>query len=143
MDLELLLAALALPLPLLVSLLVDTRSERVLEAKRNLVHDKDQRREGKTSWLSQPDRRAQERHGRTVVHWCVGDVERETRHHVVHQNAKVVAQVGPCDAECPHGGQDEDVSARDQGGGDEFGEGCHEEGMGGLLAEGALVAGAC
>jgi len=140
---KLLLTTLALPLRLLVPLAIDARCERILKAERNLIYDQDQRREREASRLTEPDGRAQERHGRAVVHRRVGHVEWESSHHLVHQDAKVVAQVRPRDAERPHRGEDEDVSARDERGGDELGEGSREEGMSGLVAEGALVAGEC
>lgn len=45
-----------------------------------------------------------------MVHWVVGDIEWEVGDSVVHENTKVVAQVGASDSERPHGGQDKNVA---------------------------------
>lgn len=69
-----------------------------------------------------------------MVHGRAGDVERETGDLVVHQDAKVVAEIGARDAQGPHARDDKHISDNEEGGGGVL------DGVGGEDVEGGLVA---
>ena len=128
------------PAPPPFSLGVDFRGEGVLELQGDEVHEEDLGGQEEAGGAGKPQRAAEEAHGAAPVHWRVGDVERETRHDLVEQDAKVVAQVGARQAQRPHGRQDEYVAEREQAAGQDG----HQRVLGqkggrGLIAEGALV----
>lgn len=59
---------------------------------------------------------------------------------MIHQDAKVIAQIRARDAERPHAAQHEEVTGREEDIGDGLTGQVLEEGMAGLKAEGAFVA---
>jgi len=61
---------LTLDLLLSFSLGIDTCSEWVLVSQSNLVHQEYQSCQHHSSWLSEPQCRAQEAESRAIVHWC-------------------------------------------------------------------------
>jgi len=130
-----------LGLLLSVPLRIDLGGEGVFEAEGDLVYREDQRSKKDARWLAVPQSSTQEAHRRTVVHGRTSDVEREAGDDLVHQNAEVVAEVGPRDAEGPHGGQDEDVAAGDEDDGQALREEGLEGWMAGLVPERSLVEG--
>lgn len=105
-----LLAALLRPLPLRI----DLRRERILKAQCDLVDNQHESAENKPSRLSIPQRGAHEAHEASIVHWRPGNVEREARHDVVHQDAKVIAEICARDPQRPHAAQDEDIATGDE-----------------------------
>jgi hypothetical protein len=102
-------ALLSLP-PLLVPLGINHAREGVLPPPRNAVCRSDDACQQDACRLSVPKRGCQEAHGATMVHGCLADVERKGGDWRVHEDAKVVAEIGPRDAERPHRGQDEGVA---------------------------------
>lgn len=74
-----------------------------------------------------------------MVHGRIRDVEREARHHLVHEDAEVVAQKCACDAQRPGRRYNEDVPRGDQGIREILGFRGFEERVGRLVAESALV----
>lgn len=58
---------------------------------------------------------------------------------MVHEDAKVVSEVCACDSECPHGGEDKDVSGDEEGSGECFYGGDGEELVRGLVLECGVV----
>jgi hypothetical protein len=61
---------------------------------------------------------------------------------VVHQDAKVIAEVCPSDTESPHTGENEDIATDEESAGEGFGEGRRDEvGMARLVAESAFISG--
>lgn len=81
----------------------------------NGVHGEDKDGDQDAGWFGEPQGGSQEGEGGAVVHWVVGDIEWEVGDSVVHEDAKVVAQVGASDTEGPHGGQNEDVAPGEAG----------------------------
>lgn len=128
-------------LPLALPLGIDLARERILKGQSNFVHDKDQRRQHDARRLTKPQRRAQEAHRAAVVHRRVRDAEREPRHHVVHQDAEVVAQVRARDAQRPHARQHEHVAGPDERHGQRLRHGRLQQRVRGLTAQRALVHG--
>lgn len=74
-----------------------------------------------------------------MVHRRTRNIEREPSDNLVHQNAKVIAQIRSCHAECPHAAQHQRVAAEQEPDREALGEGREEEGMCWLGAQGALV----
>jgi hypothetical protein len=74
-----------------------------------------------------------------MIHGRFADIERETRHRRVHEDAKVVAEVGARDAEGVHGCQDEGVSREEERDCGVFDERGGEGGVGRLGREGFVV----
>lgn len=60
------------------------------------------------------DRGAKKGQRRSVVHWRIGDVERERCHPVIHENAKVIAQICAGNAQSPHATEHEKIAGGDQ-----------------------------
>lgn len=83
---------------------------------------------------------AQKRHGRPVIHRRARDVERERLDNVVHQDAKVIAQVSAGNSECPHAAQHEDVATSDQRVRDVIRGGALEQRVRRLRTESSLIA---
>jgi hypothetical protein len=138
MHLQTLLSTLlGLPLPLGVNL----RSERILKPQSHRVNSENKSRQQHTRRLAKPKRRAQETEGAAMVHGRRANAEREPGHHLVHQDAKVVAQVRARDAERPHAGQHQRVAAEQQADGQALRERAQQGRVSGLGAQGALVDG--
>jgi hypothetical protein len=131
---------LTLSLLLSLPLGVDPTGEGILICQSNLVDQEYQAGQHNSSRLSKPQCRSQEAEGRTIVHGSRTNVEGEACDHVVHEDAEVVAEVGACDAESVHGGQDEDVAGDEQSNGQGFRHRAKKERVGRLASEGALIA---
>lgn len=106
---------LALGLLPLLPLGIDPGGKRIFKPKGNLVNRKHQSTQHDTGRLAEPERRAQETERASIVHGCRTDVERKASHHVVHQDSKVVTEIGASDAQGPHGREDENVAAGEEG----------------------------
>lgn len=125
--------------PLAFPLGIDASGEGVFVAEGDLIDDIHPHSEEKPSWLAIQDGDAKETASRSVVHGRVGNVERETRDHAVHEDAEVVAQKCACDAQSPGGRYDENVPHGDQGICEVTGFRGFEERVGRLVAECMLV----
>lgn len=69
----------------------------------NLVDNEDDGRDDQASRFLVPNGSPDEAHGRTVVHGVLHDIEREAGHPFLHQNSKVIAEVGACRVHDPQG----------------------------------------
>jgi hypothetical protein len=77
-----------------------------------------------------------------VVHGVVGHIEGEAGDSLVHENAKVVAEVGSGDAQGVHGGKDQHVANSKQHNGqrlDNVNVGDRQQNGGGLLLKSLVV----
>lgn len=72
------------------------------------VHHKDLGSQKKTSHLALVQSNAQEVQGASPVHGRAGHVEREAGDGSIHEDSKVVAQVGASHTKSPHARQDKD-----------------------------------
>lgn len=125
-----------------VSLGVNLAGEGLFELEGNGVHERDKGGDEQTRGLGVPQRRRQETQRGAVVHGVVGHVEGEARDPLVHENAKVVAQVGACDAQSVHGGEHQHVAHTKQHHGqglDDVGVGDGQQDGGGLLLKSLVV----
>ena len=75
-----------------------------------------------------------------MIHGRLANIKRKRRYGRVHQDAEVIAQICACDAERPHGGEDEGIAGEEDGDGGVFDEGGGEGRVGGLGGEGFVVA---
>lgn len=82
--------------------------------QRNAIYQQHLRRQQHPRRSAIQQRRPQKAHRAPVIHRRAGDVEREARHGLIHQDAKVIPQVRARDAEGPCGGEDEDVATYDE-----------------------------
>ncbi|KAI3484933.1 hypothetical protein L1887_51823 [Cichorium endivia] len=98
----------------LLGLAIDVGREGLLEAQCDRIHDHHQHAQQQTGRLAEPQRHGDKAHGAAPVHGVGHHIEREARHHAVHQDAKVVAQVGARHAQCVHGRQHKHVARRKQ-----------------------------
>lgn len=89
---------------------VNFRCEGLFKAQCNKVHDKHKDGHENASGLTKPQSSTQEREGWAIVHGVVSHVEGKACHNVVHEDAKVVTQVGASDAERPHGAKHKHVT---------------------------------
>lgn len=121
---------LSLPLPLGVNF----TGEWILEGQGDLVYQEDKHRQGNACWLAQPERTAKETHEAAVVHRCVRHVEREAGYHFVHEDTKVVAEIGTSNTKSPHGREDEGIAASEKSDGESICERGLKERMTGLGA---------
>lgn len=94
---------------------VNPSSERVLEPQGDDVHDEHADGQRNTSRLAKDEGGSQKVHRRAPVHRGRCHVEGEASHHLVHQDAKVVAQEGARDAQAPRRRDDKDVAEDEQG----------------------------
>lgn len=78
------------------------------------VHHKDLGSQKKTSYLALVQSNAEEVQGASPVHGRASHVEREAGDGCIHENAKVVAEVGTSDAESPHARQNQDRAGNEQ-----------------------------
>lgn len=113
----------------------------LLKLQCNPISHIDQNSQKHTCGLAVPQRRSHEAHRAAPVHGTSRHIERESSDHIIHQDAKVISQVCACNAEGPHGGEDEDIAAGEEGKGEGLSKriGC-DFGVGGLVFEGAGVA---
>lgn len=118
---------------------VNPSSERVLEPQSNDVHDEHAESQRNTSRLAKDEGSPQKVHRRAPVHRGRCHVEGEARHHLVHQNAKVVAQEGARDAQAPRRRDDKDVADDEQGVSGSLRVQRLQERVRGLLGQGRLV----
>lgn len=125
--------SLALPLG------VDARSEGILEPQGQDVNDQHLKGQQNTSRLAVEQGASEEAHGRAPVHGRAGDVEGEAGDHLVHQDAKVVAEEGTSDTESPGRGEDEDVATCEERVGSGLDIDRLEQRVGGLLVNGRVV----
>jgi hypothetical protein len=109
-----LLLARLLESPLLLPFSIDARCKGILKAQRSKVHSRHPRGEHQPRRLPKQQRRAQEAHRGAPVHGRAGDVEGKPRDHVVHEDAKVVAEECPRNAEAVRRGEDQDVAQPDE-----------------------------
>lgn len=131
---------LLLPLgPLALALGIDLTRKRILKPQREHIHNIHPPRQQQARGLAKPERRPQEAHRRPPVHRRAAHVEGEPRDHLVHQDAKVVAQERARDAERPRARDDEDVAGGEEQHGGELGERVQEQRVRGLLGDGGLV----
>lgn len=103
-----LLLALLSRSPLALTLGINPSRKRILISQRNNIHNQHKARQGNTSRLSIRKRSAQKAHRRAPVHRRRRHVERKARHHLVHQDAAVVAQKRSRNAQPQRRGDDED-----------------------------------
>lgn len=122
-----------------LSLCVDFASEWVLESQSDQVDNQNLNSKENTSWLPEPQSRSEERHSRPVVHWRLGNVEWETSNNIIHQNAKVVAQIRAGNTKCPHRGDNQDVSRDEEEDGGVLDKIGLESWVGWLVAESDLI----
>lgn len=94
--------------PLALTLGINPSRKRILISQRNDIHNHHKKRQGNTSRLSVRKRSAQKAHRRAPVHRRRGHVEGKARHHLVHQDAAVVAQERSRNAQPPRRRDDED-----------------------------------
>lgn len=125
--------------PFLGPLLVDACSEWVLILQSNQIDRQHPRGKKYTRRSAVHQRRAEETHGRAVVHGRVADVEGESGDHFFHEDTAVVAKEGACNAQGVRRGQNQDVTECDQPIAKIRGNSGLEERMGWLVAQGALV----
>ncbi len=97
-----------------VPLGIDRGGEGVLVAQGDLVDDEDPGAQQDAGGLAVQQGGADEAGRRAIVHGGVGDVEGEAGDHVVHEDAKVVAEEGARDAERPRRRHHQDVAAGEQ-----------------------------
>ena len=122
-----------------LSLRVDFASEWVLESESNEVDNQHLNSKKNTSWFSEPQSRPQERHGRSVVHWRLGNVEWESSNNIIHQDAEVISKVCASNTKSPHGGDNKDVSGNEEEDGRVLNKIGLESWMGWLVAESDFV----
>jgi len=125
--------------PLALALGVDFGRERVLEAQGHDVHEEHPECQREAGWLGKEKRGAQEAHRGAPVHGRTDDVEWEPGDHLVHEDAKVIAQKGAGDAEAPCRRDDKRVAEGDEGVGRGLGVDARQQWVRGLLANGGLV----
>lgn len=92
-----------------------------------------------TCGLAKEQRRAEEAQGRAGVHGGARHVEREARHHLLFEHAKVVAQERAADAEAPGRSDDENVAKGQQRVGRSLRVDVQQERVRRLLSNGRLV----
>jgi len=106
----------------------------------NGVRARDERGQHEPGRLAEPQGGGEEAQGGAVVHGRGGDVEGEAGDGCVHEDAKVVAEVGAGYTKGVHGCQDEGVAGEEEGDGRVFDEWCEEGRVGGLGGERGVVA---
>lgn len=125
--------------PLALTLSIDTSSERVLKSQSNNVHNQHKKRQGNTGGLSVRKRSAQKAHRRAPVHRRRRHVEGKARHHLVHEDAAVVAQEGSRNAQPPCRGDDEDHATGEERVSDNLRQQRRQQRMRRLVLQGCLV----
>lgn len=90
------------------------RSYILLVAQSNLVQRQHLQRQEDPCRLPVHQCRAQKRESRSVIHGRIGDIEGKRGYPMIHQDAKVVAQIRASDAQSPHAAKDEDVARGNQ-----------------------------
>jgi hypothetical protein len=126
-------------LSLLIPLRINHARERILPPPRDTIRRRNNARQEQSRRLSIPQRSGQKAQRAAMIHGRLADVERERRYRRVHQDAEVVAKICACDAERPHGGQDESVAGEEEGNRGIFDEGVEESGVGWLGGKGFVV----
>lgn len=101
-------------IPFSLPLCIYFRREWVLKPSSNSIRPPNQRRQRHASRLPAPQRGAQETERGAVVHGRVGHVKGERGHGRVHEDPKVVAEVGARHSESVHAADDEDVAAEEE-----------------------------
>lgn len=82
------------------------------------IEHKHLKRQQQTGNLSIVQRSTQEAQRATPVHGGTSHIERESSNGGVHQDAKVISEVGTRNAECPHARDDKDITGSEQAIGD-------------------------
>lgn len=118
---------------------VNLSSERSLETESNGVCDDDDECQDETSWLAEPECDSGEAHAASPVHWIGDDIEWESSDNVVHEDSKVVSQVGSGDSESPHGRKHKDISGEDKSCSEVFHDGQVEKWVLRLIFERVVV----
>lgn len=125
--------------PLAVALGIDLGGKGVLVGQSDGVNGQDPEGQQHAGGFAVDEGGAEEAHGRAVIHGGVGDVEGEASDNAIHQDAEVVAQEGPGDAEAVGGAEDQHVTHGQEGVAGVGGGIGVEERVRGLVAEGLLV----
>ena len=82
----------------------------LLESERKQINDINLSRQQQPRRLAIQDRRAEERQRGPEVHGRARDIEGKTRNRRIHQDAKIVSQVRPREAQSPHGAKNQRVA---------------------------------
>lgn len=90
----------------------------LLKRQRNPINHQHLHRQHHPRGTRIQQRRPQKAHRTPIIHGRARDIERETRHGLIHQDAEIIAQIRARDAERPGTGQHENVAHQDERVGD-------------------------